>query len=481
MEAKTAHFTPVGAAAPPARAQTEWDIATAQAAAREVASRDAIRRRLLGFADGIAISFALLCAISLLGDDRLMLASFLLVPATIIAGKLIGIYDRDETVMRRSPLDEAGALLQLSTTFALMTWLASPYLVNGSLGRDQVLGLWGLLFICSVVGRMCARWYANIVCKPDRCLIVGNPTQAERIARKIGEGRAHAVAVGHFDPHGLDPHQRHRELRDAVGELQVHRIIVIPDHERSEDMMDLVRSTKALGVAVSILPSILEVLGSSVEFDELDGLPLLGVRRFRLSRSSLFIKRAFDIVVSLAVLLVVLPTLAIIAAAIKLTSRGPVFFRQTRVGRDGYHFYMFKFRTMVEGAEEMKPKLAALNETDGFFKITDDPRITRVGKFLRKTSLDELPQFINVLRGEMSIVGPRPLVCDEDVKITGLDRRRLNLTPGITGHWQVLGSSRVPMGEMVKIDYLYVAGWSLWSDVKLVLRTFPHVLARRGR
>src|SRR3954451_1550912 len=150
MEAKTAHFTPVGAAAPPARAQTEWDIATAQAAAREVASRDAVRRRLLAFADGAAITIALLCAISGFGDDRLMLASFLLVPVTIIAGKLIGIYDRDETVLRRSPLDEAGSLLQLSTTFALMTWLASPYLVEGTLGRTQVLGLWALLYITSI-------------------------------------------------------------------------------------------------------------------------------------------------------------------------------------------------------------------------------------------------------------------------------------------------------------------------------------------
>src|SRR4051794_24902606 len=172
MEAKTVHFTPAAAASQAPRHQTEWDIATAQAAAREVASRDAVRRRLLAFGDGVAIVVALLLAISVFGDDRLMLASFLMVPATIIAGKLLGIYERDETVMRRSPLDEAGALLQLSATFALMPWLASPYLVQGSLGRDQVLGLWGLLFVASIIGRLGARWYANIVCKPDRCLIV---------------------------------------------------------------------------------------------------------------------------------------------------------------------------------------------------------------------------------------------------------------------------------------------------------------------
>jgi lipopolysaccharide/colanic/teichoic acid biosynthesis glycosyltransferase len=119
--------------------------------------------------------------------------------------------------------------------------------------------------------------------------------------------------------------------------------------------------------------------------------------------------------------------------------------------------------------------------TEGLFEIGEDPRITRVGGFLRRTSLDEVPQLINVLRGEMSLVGPRPLIVDEDAQVQGLDRRRLNLTPGMTGHWQILGSARIPLSEMVKIDYLYVAGWSLWADIKLLLRTIPYVLARRGQ
>jgi lipopolysaccharide/colanic/teichoic acid biosynthesis glycosyltransferase len=135
---------------------------------------------------------------------------------------------------------------------------------------------------------------------------------------------------------------------------------------------------------------------------------------------------------------------------------------------------------MVDGADAMKASLRELNEADGLFKIAADPRITRVGRILRRYSLDELPQLINVLRGEMSLVGPRPLVPDDDDRITGLDRRRLQLTPGMTGRWQILGSARVPLPEMVKLDYLYVTGWSLWSDVKILLRTVPYVLARRG-
>jgi len=178
---------------------------------------------------------------------------------------------------------------------------------------------------------------------------------------------------------------------------------------------------------------------------------------------------------------VLAPLFAVIVAAIKLDTRGPVFFRQTRVGRDGERFEIRKFRSMVCGADAQKAGLRGRNEAaGGLFKIAEDPRVTRVGRVLRRRSLDELPQLVNVLRGEMSLVGPRPLVADEDEQILGMDRRRLHLTPGMTGHWQILGSSRVPLAEMVKLDYLYVAGWSLWSDVKILLRTIPLVWARRG-
>jgi lipopolysaccharide/colanic/teichoic acid biosynthesis glycosyltransferase len=142
---------------------------------------------------------------------------------------------------------------------------------------------------------------------------------------------------------------------------------------------------------------------------------------------------------------------------------------------------MLKFRTMVPDAEAMKESLRELNEAqEGLFKIAEDPRVTRVGKFLRKSALDELPQLLNILRREMSLVGPRPLVVDEDIHVEGWHRRRLELLPGMTGHWQILGPARVPLREMVAIDYLYVASWSLWTDIKILLRTVPHVMARRG-
>jgi lipopolysaccharide/colanic/teichoic acid biosynthesis glycosyltransferase len=158
-----------------------------------------------------------------------------------------------------------------------------------------------------------------------------------------------------------------------------------------------------------------------------------------------------------------------------------VFFRQRRIGRGGDPFQMLKFRTMYDGADAQKADLLHRNEaSDGFFKIAEDPRITPIGRWLRRTSLDEIPQLIHVLRGEMSLVGPRPLVDEEDARIEGWFRSRLDVTPGMTGAWQVLGSSRIPMRDMVTIDYLYRANWSLWLDVKILLRTVPHMLSRRG-
>jgi lipopolysaccharide/colanic/teichoic acid biosynthesis glycosyltransferase len=177
---------------------------------------------------------------------------------------------------------------------------------------------------------------------------------------------------------------------------------------------------------------------------------------------------------------VFVPLLAMISAIVKLTSRGPVFFRQERIGRGGTTFRMFKFRTMVANADAVKPELMEMNEASGLFKISDDPRLTRVGRFLRRCSLDELPQLFNVLRGEMSLVGPRPLVPEEDVRIEGWQRRRLDVTPGMTGVWQVLGSSRVPLHEMVKVDYIYRTNWSIWLDIKILLRTIPLILLRRN-
>ncbi len=192
------------------------------------------------------------------------------------------------------------------------------------------------------------------------------------------------------------------------------------------------------------------------------------------------VKRLLDVLIAAVLLAVCLPLMAVIGCAIWIDSGAPITFRARRVGKDGRVFTMYKFRTMVRDAPTLLTEYAHLNLGVGMVKIPNDPRVTRTGRWLRAFSLDELPQLWNVLRGDMSLVGPRPLVADEDCQIEGYDRGRLNLSPGMTGFWQILGSARIPRHEMVKIDYRYGANWSLWLDVKILLRTIPHVLARRG-
>jgi exopolysaccharide biosynthesis polyprenyl glycosylphosphotransferase len=270
-------------------------------------------------------------------------------------------------------------------------------------------------------------------------------------------------------------------LQELIAETGAHRVVIDPHALPPGEMLDVVRAAKGLGLRVSLLPRVLDVVGGAVVVDDLDSLTVVGLRRFGLSRSSRLAKRGFDLLVASVALVIAAPVMLAVAAAIVAESGGPVLFRQLRVGRDGRPFRIVKFRTMDPDAEARHPELRRTHGFEGdLFKLEGDPRVTRVGRMLRATSLDELPQLINVVRGEMSLVGPRPLVLDEDAQITGWDRRRLHLTPGITGMWQIAGTGRVPLAEMVKIDYRYVAGWSLWLDLKILLRTVPHVLGRRG-
>jgi exopolysaccharide biosynthesis polyprenyl glycosylphosphotransferase len=307
-----------------------------------------------------------------------------------------------------------------------------------------------------------------------RVVIVGGGPEAELVRRKLHAHPEYGLDV----VASLDGDE---DLRQALDELEPDRVLLAAPTAEQDELFELLRDVRRSEVHVSIVPRYSDIFTSRAILDEIEGVPIVSLPAMRLGRASRVLKRGFDVVVSSVLLVVVAPLLALVALAIRLDSRGPVFFRQTRVGRDNRHFRIFKFRTMVDDAEHLKANLRELNEVDGgLFKIADDPRITRVGRLLRRTSLDELPQLFNVCLGDMSLVGPRPLVRDEDKHIFGHDRRRLDLTPGMTGQWQIAGSARVPLHEMVKIDYLYVAGWSLWEDLKILLRTVPYVFARRG-
>jgi exopolysaccharide biosynthesis polyprenyl glycosylphosphotransferase len=443
--------------------------------------RESLYRRLLGAADALAATAALLVVLSLIGEDRLGVASLIATPLVVLVFKAAGLYDRDQLRLVHSTLDEVPVLVQLSGLYTLGVTILQPVLLGGAPGGDQIAALWLASGVAIVAGRAIARWLAGRALPLERCLVIGERRQAERIREKLASSSAHATVVATLPLAGDDPGPigDPEDMRHIVGELDVHRIVIAPTGADHGGVADLIRVAKAADVQVSVLPRMFEVVGSAVELEDVDGLMMLGVRPFGLTRSSRLLKRVFDLVATAVGLLAVAPFIAVIAVAIRMDSRGPVFFRQVRVGRDGRHFQILKFRSMVAGAETQRDGLRALNEVGaGMFKISGDPRVTRVGRFLRRSSLDELPQLFNVMRGQMSLVGPRPLVTDEDAQVLGLDRSRLHLTPGMTGPWQVLGS-RVPMREMVGIDYLYVANWSLWLDVKLLLRTVSHVL-RRG-
>jgi exopolysaccharide biosynthesis polyprenyl glycosylphosphotransferase len=452
--------------------------------------RDALFRRALLAADALAIVGAFLLTVALSSRSlQLTWLSLLGLPLLLVGAKVFGLYDRDEMLLRKTTLDEAPKLFQAATLCALIAWLADGLVVTGTLHRPEALFLWLALFVLLIVARAAARALALRIAPAERCLFIGDASAAKTICSKLtGHGGVNAEVVAQLDADEVAlwtadalSADRLLEIKDLAHALDVHRAIIAPGSTDGGEMLDLVRTLKAVGVRVSVLPRVLEVVGSSVEFDDLHGVTVMGVRRFELTRSSAAVKRAFDVIGASAALVAVAPLMALIALAIKLDSRGPVFFRQLRVGQDGERFRMFKFRTMIAEADELKDSLRELNEAkEGLFKIARDPRITRVGRLLRRSALDELPQLFDVLRGEMSLVGPRPLVVDEDECVRGWYRRRLELMPGMTGPWQILGPARVPLQEMVAIDYLYVANWSLWVDLKIMLRTVPFVFGRRG-
>jgi exopolysaccharide biosynthesis polyprenyl glycosylphosphotransferase len=455
----------------------------------DIAKRDALYRRALGVADVLAAGTALLLGAQVLGDDLLKPWWFLALPLIVVVNKAIRLYDRDEYLLGKTTLDEAPTLFQAATLYALLLWLAEEALVDGLLGREQVLGLWALLFLLMLLTRLLARRLARAMSVTERCLVVGDPRAADRLrATFVSRPAFKTTVVGRVSIPG--ERRRAAETPEVgsietlgliLSEQRVHRVLIAPLASDSEEILHAIRLAKSMGVKISLLPRLFEVVGTSVEFDSVDGVQLLGLRRGGLSFSSALLKRGMDLVGASIGLLLLSPLLVAIAVAVKLTSPGPVLFRQPRTGQNGERFEILKFRTMIRDAEAQKSRLRERNEAlGGLFKIADDPRVTSVGRILRRTSLDELPQLLNVLRKDMSLVGPRPLVPDEDDQLAGWDRARLELRPGMTGYWQISGSSRIPMAEMAKIDYLYAANWSLWLDVKILLRTFVYTIERRG-
>ncbi len=325
----------------------------------------------------------------------------------------------------------------------------------------------------------------------QRTLILGSGVVAGQVVEKLAKNSQFGlVPIGIVDD---DVHMvgspdlpwlgRFADLTTIIEKQQPDRVIIAFSRASHEQLLECIRACRDAGVAVDVVPRLFEFLDGVRALDQVGGLPLLSIGTPTLTSVSMTAKRILDVVGSLALLILFSPLMIAIAIAIKLESRGPVFFRQPRAGRGRSSFRLIKFRSMYVDAEERKAEIADLNESsDGvMFKIEKDPRVTRIGGFLRRFSLDELPQLFNVLVGEMSLVGPRPLIFPEtDALEADWHLRRLELRPGLTGPWQVYGRSQNPFQEMVRFDYQYVAGWSLARDIEILLATIPAVLSGRG-
>ena len=419
------------------------------------------------------------------------------VPAWVVAAKLYSLYDRDEERTDHSTVDDVVGVFHLVTVSVWVVYGLGH--VTGLFKPDleKTTAFWAFAIVLIPLARCAAR----AICRrrPEyiqNTIIVGAGNVGQLVARKYLQHPEYGInLVGFVD-------DMPRERRDDLGDLimlgsqaelpelvetyAVERVLIAFSNEPEEQLLDLVRSLRESNVQIDIVPRLFEVVPPNIGIHGVEGLPLVNLPPFRMARSSLYLKRALDLVVSLTSLIILAPLFAVVAILIKLDSRGPVFFKQTRMGANDETFAMLKFRTMVADADSRKHEVAHLNKhlrpggDSRMFKVPDDPRVTRVGRVLRRYAIDELPQLINVLKGEMSLVGPRPLILDEDQHVHDWARSRLRLQPGMTGPWQVLGRANIPFQEMVTLDYFYVTSWSMLNDLRLLLQTVPAVARSRA-
>jgi exopolysaccharide biosynthesis polyprenyl glycosylphosphotransferase len=412
----------------------------------------------------------------------------LTLPLWIVVAKLYGLYERDEERTDHSTTDEfAGVFHMITVSVALLAFgLYLTDLAHPSVGKVAVF--WAAAIALVSTGRAAARAYCRRhVSYLQNTIIVGAGDVGQLVGRKLLKHPEYGInLLGFVDdaPKERREDLEHLTLLGSVDRLpalvrlfDVERVVIAFSQDSHERTLDLIRSMKDMDIQIDIVPRLFELVGPNFDMHSVEGIPLLGLPPPRLSRSSKLLKRTFDLALTIPGLVVLAPLLALFALLIKRDSAGPVFFRQVRMGCNGRTFRIWKFRTMTVDADERKSEFAHLNLGNGgdprMFNIPDDPRVTRFGRWLRRYSLDELPQLFNVLRGEMSLVGPRPLILDEDRFVETWARQRLHLKPGCTGPWQVQGRSGIPFEEMVKFDYLYVTSWSLFGDLKLVVRTVP--------
>ncbi len=462
--------------------------------ASRASRRSIFLHRLLLGADVAAALLAGLITALVFG---IPLSSAAALTAILIAGSIslsfvFGLYSDGDLLTWASGLSDAPRALIAAV---ILSWPVLGIATAVDLQTPALVALVATLATAGIdsVSRALARGWAHQVAPlRQRTVIVGSGLVADRLADRLdrhGEFGLETIGLVDDDVHTLNGTQRLAklgsldQLDNVLEKCEVDRVIIAFSRASHQQLLSCIRVCRDHRVAVDVVPRLFELLDGAQSLNQIGGLPLLSIGAPPLTGASRAAKRALDIVISSFLLILISPFLIAIAIAIRLNSRGPVLFRQVRAGRGESEFQLLKFRSMFEDAEERKKEFEKKNEaTDGvMFKIKRDPRITKVGSFLRRTSLDELPQLVNVLRGEMSLVGPRPLILKEARHAAQTwHARRLDLRPGITGLWQVSGRSDLPFQEMVRFDYQYVSGWSLARDVEILLATIPVVLSGRG-
>ena len=397
-----------------------------------------------------------------------------LVPITWLVFWQAGLYAARE---RRSGLGRVASSLILVAAITLAFGLGTDYDFTTS-------GLIPTSFVtCTIVIGLLRAAYDSFTTELQRVL------HARPRALLLGEGASLATLTRLLTSRGGLAYEFVGSLTPTSGESLADRIalakpdeVILQEGDFDEAaVLEIVDTAHRAGVKVRIAPKTTELLLQRGEYVPGQGVPLFELRPPVLAGADWAVKKTFDLVASSLVVVVGLPLWLLIAAAIKLDSRGPILYRDRRVGVGEREFGMLKFRTMVQGAAELQDELEERNEAGGaLFKIREDPRVTRVGRALRRLSIDELPQVLNVLRGEMSLVGPRPLPLRDYSQLEPWHRKRYHVLPGITGLWQISGRSALTFDDLVRLDFYYIENWSIWLDISILVKTIPAVLAGRG-
>ncbi|MCS6939605.1 MAG: sugar transferase [Roseiflexus sp.] len=393
-------------------------------------------------------------------------------------------------------LDHASIIVGSTTTgIAILIVVVFLYKPSEFYSRLIFAFAWGTIIALLVgwravlIGIRRWRWVRGI--DRERVLVVGNTGLGrEMMESLVAQPDLGYALVGFLDDCETIPNRRTMHFRQIgrISDLETCLrggdidlvILALPfwEHHR---LPDLVAICRYAGVEFRVVPDLYELSFDRIDIGNLSGIPLIGLKEVSLRGWNLVVKRAMDLALTLLAAPLVIPLGVAIAIIVRLDSPGPAIFRQRRIGRDGRPFICYKFRTMVVDAEQRKAELAALNEADGpLFKMRNDPRMTRVGRVLRRYSLDELPQLWNILRGEMSWVGPRPATPEEVAQYEDWHYRRLTVVPGLTGLSQVLGRSDISFDEMVRLDIFYTENWTPGMDLRILLQTIPVVISGRG-